>query len=555
MRRIVVVLALTVAGCNAPDVPREPEPLAQGIVGGTVNSGDPAVVQMQAQKGTIGWGCTGTLIGKRLVLTAAHCVDGVDSQTKLKVMFAYRASAAKPSDYIEVVDWAADPQFMATNNIGAGHDAAVLVLGRDAPATPVPINRAPLTASMIGRAVRVIGYGFTDGYNYTGSGVKRQLKTSLKGLQQGVMTIGQAGRTTCQGDSGGPSLMTINGVESIVGITSYGFPNCTSYGSSTRVDLCTTFIDPYLKLYGGGGGCQPACSGKVCGDDGCGGTCGSCAAGQSCSAGQCLCVPACSGKVCGDDGCGGSCGSCGVGQSCTTGGSCVGSCLPSCVGKTCGDDGCGGSCGVCGVGQSCTTGGSCVNSCLPSCAGKTCGDDGCGGSCGSCGAGQTCAAGQCVCTPQCNGKVCGDDGCGGSCGVCGAGQSCSAGACVGNSTNACDKNGGWETESNNTAGQASALCKSGMIYGVLDYSGDSDWYTWQVPPGSIYTINLASMGYSMELHKLIGGQIKRLQLSMSQNKITASTSTGGTYYLRVFSPTGHSDQYMGYSVKRTISAN
>ncbi len=61
------------------------------------------------------------------------------------------------------------------------------------------------------------------------------------------------------------------------------------------------------------GGCQPLCNGKQCGDDGCGGSCGTCPTGSGCSAeGECIsgCMPNCAGKVCGDDGCGGSCGTC-----------------------------------------------------------------------------------------------------------------------------------------------------------------------------------------------------------------------------------------------------
>lgn len=40
---------------------------------------------------------------------------------------------------------------------------------------------------------------------------------------------------------------------------------------------------------GPGGNCTPACGGRACGDDGCGGSCGSCATGQVCtlSTGQC----------------------------------------------------------------------------------------------------------------------------------------------------------------------------------------------------------------------------------------------------------------------------
>lgn len=67
--------------------------------------------------------------------------------------------------------------------------------------------------------------------------------------------------------------------------------------------------------------CVPQCNGVACGDDMCGGSCGSCPSGRSCSAGACVvaCVPQCSGLECGDDTCGGSCGTCGEGQTCVTG--------------------------------------------------------------------------------------------------------------------------------------------------------------------------------------------------------------------------------------------
>jgi hypothetical protein len=39
---------------------------------------------------------------------------------------------------------------------------------------------------------------------------------------------------------------------------------------------------------GGGGGCIPQCDLAICGPDGCGGSCGTCGAGQTCQAGQCL---------------------------------------------------------------------------------------------------------------------------------------------------------------------------------------------------------------------------------------------------------------------------
>lgn len=62
--------------------------------------------------------------------------------------------------------------------------------------------------------------------------------------------------------------------------------------------------DSYLSA------CVPNCSGKTCGDDGCGGSCGICLKGRSCVEGNCACTPNCTNKMCGSDGCGDVCGSC-----------------------------------------------------------------------------------------------------------------------------------------------------------------------------------------------------------------------------------------------------
>lgn len=167
-----------------------------------------------------------------------------------------------------------------------------------------------------------------------------------------------------------------------------------------------------------GCGCTPQCAGRQCGSDGCGGSCGTCQAGQTCSAtSQCGCVPQCAGRQCGDDGCGGVCGQCSAGQTCSPQRMCT--CTPSCAGRTCGDNGCGGSCGTCMNGQFCTAAGACMGGTNP-CEGKICGPNGQGGSCGACAAGQSCTAlGQCVVdSGPCAGKACGPDGQGGTCGTC-----------------------------------------------------------------------------------------------------------------------------------------
>lgn len=77
------------------------------------------------------------------------------------------------------------------------------------------------------------------------------------------------------------------------------------------------------------GGCTPSCGGRQCGDDTCGGSCGTCAGNQTCNeVGQCIantggCTPSCEGKQCGNDGCGGSCGTCIGDKTCNASGQCV----------------------------------------------------------------------------------------------------------------------------------------------------------------------------------------------------------------------------------------
>jgi hypothetical protein len=225
-----------------------------------------------------------------------------------------------------------------------------------------------------------------------------------------------------------------------------------------------------LKPDLGGGICWPSCVGKQCGDDGCGGSCGSCPQGyycdphnnkcvadckalcetiecgpaggvgecdcgecsgpqDTCNDGICLCQPDCEGKECGIDGCGGSCGECTGEQEACQDGVCV--CEPECEGMDCGDpDGCGGLCqGPCpGIQDKCTNG-KCV--CIPDCKFKQCGPNGCGGTCEDlCSEGYECQGNVCICVPDCEGKECGDSGCWEPCGECPDDKKCIEGKCL-----------------------------------------------------------------------------------------------------------------------------
>ena len=185
------------------------------------------------------------------------------------------------------------------------------------------------------------------------------------------------------------------------------------YGADNgAIDTYSPFDMPIVDQGSDDLGCIPQCNGKDCGDDGCGGSCGSCPDGQACNASNKCEEPP---STC---------------QGITFEGCCSGSKLVWCQDKQivvvdCGIDACGWNpqayydCGFVGGDPSGNNPIFCPN-CEPQCSGKDCGDDGCGGSCGFCSTDEACKAGHCylTCIPDCFNQVCGNDGCGGSCGAC-----------------------------------------------------------------------------------------------------------------------------------------
>jgi agmatine/peptidylarginine deiminase len=164
--------------------------------------------------------------------------------------------------------------------------------------------------------------------------------------------------------------------------------------------------------------CTPSCAGKTCGSDGCGGTCGTCPAGQLCQNGQCAAGGECAG-ACGGQGASG----CFCDESCFQFGDCCGSVCTDCPTLSgCGGGGCN---PPCGPGQTCQNG-----MCVPGGGGD------CAGACGGQGASGCYCDEECFNYGDCCGSVCEDcptlSGCGGGgCNPpCGPGQTCQNGMCV-----------------------------------------------------------------------------------------------------------------------------
>jgi hypothetical protein len=164
--------------------------------------------------------------------------------------------------------------------------------------------------------------------------------------------------------------------------------------------------------------CQPNCTDRVCGSDGCDGVCGTCGDTEACEAGQCVLDPSSS--------CAGICGAFVASANCM--------CDANCFNN---DDCCSDICDVCMDHAAIAP--RCEPECTPECAPGSC-DDGCGGDCGGCLGGSTCVDGACVAdTPECDppcvdGETCVDGACVADTPECDPpcvdGESCVDGTCV-----------------------------------------------------------------------------------------------------------------------------
>jgi hypothetical protein len=229
---------VALSGCQVLAV----EELTEPIVGGVIDTGDPAVVLFNGR-------CTAALVSPRVLVTAAHCVvpppmfptifTGVDDRTPASGKRLAVVQVHPHPGYNDAVD-------------RSPHDIAVGILKTPQTIPPIALNRTPLSVSLIGKPVRLIGYGVTTTSGPDDFGVRRQASAPLIGFDSEWVDVGDANGNQCYGDSGGPALMTVDGVEVMVGVDSFGHdagPTCLKKNSNTRVDAEIAFIESYVKVH------------------------------------------------------------------------------------------------------------------------------------------------------------------------------------------------------------------------------------------------------------------------------------------------------------------
>ncbi|MFH1157113.1 MAG: serine protease [Pseudomonadota bacterium] len=202
--------------------------------------------------------CGASLIGKRWVITAAHCVYG-RSPSSIEIVFGVHNLKTDTGDRFGVKQIVVHPDF---NNSTLDSDIALLELDEDCGYETIPIIGKDLT--LTGYMATVLGWGSTSSsqsvYPATLQQVTMPIVSNVQcnsayntlpyyynSITATMMCSGYlaGGKDSCQGDSGGPLMVEMEGEWQLAGLVTWG-EGCAEpgfYGVYTRVSKFIDYIN------------------------------------------------------------------------------------------------------------------------------------------------------------------------------------------------------------------------------------------------------------------------------------------------------------------------
>lgn len=172
-----------------------PDEIQPELRGGRV--ADPKQWQASFYTRSAGGSCTASIVGDRVLLTAAHCVANGAAVTLRRAGIVYRAMCEHA------------PEYGTTNNARTA-DYALCAIDNAIPGIAAERINRDAAALRVGQEILLTGFGCTTNQGTGGNdGVYRIGETRIIALPAGsnndIVTSGGAG--VCFGDSGGPAFL------------------------------------------------------------------------------------------------------------------------------------------------------------------------------------------------------------------------------------------------------------------------------------------------------------------------------------------------------------
>jgi hypothetical protein len=177
--------------------------------------------------------CTGVLVGPRLVVTAAHCVERA-RPGGLEIFHGSDVTGAGAFVVVSEVR-----QHPAYDPDTGEYDVALVFLAEPSPIAPLALPSQSI--EMASGPLRAVGFGVTA-RGAADAGVKREGMLALAAVRATSFDATPAPAMTCDVDSGGPVFA--NG--QLVGLTARGDLACATSAFQVRFDRVLDFVMPAI---------------------------------------------------------------------------------------------------------------------------------------------------------------------------------------------------------------------------------------------------------------------------------------------------------------------